>query len=90
MTDTALREEIKKLIVESLRLEDVKPEDIQDGDPLFSQEKGIGLDSIAALELLTAIEYKYKIRFASDGSAKQHFMSVDTLAAFVESQRAKA
>ncbi|MGQ0505776.1 MAG: phosphopantetheine-binding protein [Myxococcaceae bacterium] len=87
-TDTELRTDIKKLIVETLRLEDLKPEDIKDADPLFSREVGLGLDSLNALELLTAIEYKFGVRFESDGTAKQHFQSVASLAEFVKSTKA--
>jgi acyl carrier protein len=83
----ALRDELKDLIVTTLRLEDVKPEDIEDTEVLFSPEARLGLDSLAALELLAAIEFKYKVRFGDDGSARQHFQSVATLASFVESAR---
>ncbi len=83
----ALKTELKNLIVETLRLEDVKAEDIKDAEPLFSRDVGLGLDSLNALELLTAIEYKFGVRFASDGTAKQHFQSVESLAAFVQSAK---
>ena len=83
----ALRDELKDLIVTTLRLENVKPEDIGDTELLFSPEARFGLDSLAALELLAAIEFTYKIRFGDDGSARQHFESISTLAAFVASAR---
>ncbi|MBL8954538.1 MAG: acyl carrier protein [Myxococcaceae bacterium] len=83
MTETELKTSLKALIVESLRLEDVKPESIKDEDPLFSPTEGLGLDSLSALELLSAIEYKYNVRFEGDGSAKEHFRSVATLAAYL-------
>ena len=82
-----LKQELKTLIVTTLRLEEVQPDQIGDDEPLFSPESRLGLDSLSALELLSAIEFKFKIRFESDGSAKQHFESVTTLARFVESQR---
>ena len=83
----ALREEIKDLIVTTLRLENVDPRDIGDTDLLFSPDARLGLDSLAALELLAAIEFTYKIRFPDDGSARDYFESVSTLAAFVASAR---
>jgi acyl carrier protein len=83
----ALREELKDLIVTTLRLENVKPGDIGDTEPLFSPESRLGLDSLSALELLAAIEFTYKVRFGDEGSARQHFQSVSTLAAFVASAR---
>ncbi len=83
MTEPELRTSLKALIVETLRLEDVKPESIKDEEPLFSPTEGLGLDSLSALEILSAIEFKYGVRFESDGSAKQHFKSVATLAAYL-------
>ena len=47
-----LEAEIKQLIVDSLRLEDVEAKDIESGAPLFIE--GLGLDSIDALELAMA------------------------------------
>ena len=83
MTETELKTSLKALIVESLRLEEVKPDAIKDDEPLFSPTEGLGLDSLSALELLSAIEYKYNVRFEGDGSAKQHFRSVSSLAAYL-------
>jgi acyl carrier protein len=83
MNETELKTSLKALIVESLRLEEVKPESIKDDEPLFSPTEGLGLDSLSALELLSAIEYKYNVRFEGDGSAKEHFRSVATLAAYL-------
>ena len=85
--DPELKQDIKKLIVETLRLEEVKADDIGDADPLFSPERGLGLDSLSALEILSALEYRFGVRFESDGASRKHFESVDTLAAFVCSAR---
>ena len=49
----SLEVEIKTLIVESLMLEDIKPEEIVSEDPLFVE--GLGLDSIDALEIAMAL-----------------------------------
>ena len=42
-----LIEELKELIIKSLNLEDMKPSDIDENAPLFSE--GLGLDSVDAL-----------------------------------------
>lgn len=79
------KEEIKKLIIESLALEEITPEDIKDGEPLFNE--GLGLDSIDALELGMAIKRKYNISMEEDKDVnKKHFYSVNTLSEFVESK----
>ncbi len=49
--------ELKKLIIATLKLEDVTPEDIEDDGQLFGT--GLGLDSIDALELVVALEKTY-------------------------------
>ena len=87
MSDSSseLKLKLKELLVTTLHLEGIEPAQIGDDEPLFSQESRLGLDSLGALELLSEIEFQFKVRFESDGSAKQHFRSVATLAAFVES-----
>ncbi|MEM9194033.1 MAG: phosphopantetheine-binding protein [Myxococcota bacterium] len=84
MTD--LEQDLKKLIVEALMLDDVKPEDIESEAPLFVD--GLGLDSIDALELAMAIDKEYGVRIrADDEQSRQIFKSVQTLAAFVGEQQ---
>jgi acyl carrier protein len=87
-TQQELRRQLKELLVTALRLEDVKPEDVDDVAPLFAPDNPLQLDSLGALELLSAIEFTFKVHFASDGSARQHFESIATLAAFIASVRA--
>lgn len=84
-----LTDEIKELIITSLNLEDVTIADIDSHAPLFGE--GLGLDSIDALELGVVIQRKYGISLKADNSEenKQHFNSVATLAALIESQRTK-
>jgi acyl carrier protein len=82
-----LENEIKQLIVDTLRLEDVRAEDIDPAAPIFNE--GLGLDSIDALELGVALQKKYGIKMAAEAAEnKVHFASVRALAAFVASRRA--
>ncbi len=82
-----LRQQLKELLVSTLRLEGVKPEDVDEVAPLFAPNNALGLDSLCALELLSAIEFTFKIRFSNDGTAREHFQSITTLAAFIASAR---
>lgn len=78
--------EIKNLIIETLNLEDVTPEDIETDAALFGD--GLGLDSIDALELGLALKSQYGVVLSAESeSTRQHFYSVTTLASFIESQR---
>ncbi len=82
-----LEAEIKKLIVETLMLEDVTPEELVSEDPLFGE--GLGLDSIDALELALALEGRYGVTVQEDAEQNQQiFASVRALAQFVEANRA--
>jgi acyl carrier protein len=80
-----LETEIKRLIIESLNLEDIRIEDIDSNEPLFVE--GLGLDSIDALELGLALQQKYHIEIkAQNEDIKQHFYSVKTLTDFISSK----
>lgn len=82
----ALELEIKALIIETLGLEDMKPEDIDTEAPLFVD--GLGLDSIDALDLGLAIQRRYGIHMSADAEeTRQHFRSVRALAALVAAHR---
>lgn len=80
-----LERDIKALIIDALKLEDVKPEDIDSEEMLFGS--GLGLDSIDALELGIALRRRYglKIETITD-EIKKHFANVHSLAAFVRTQ----
>lgn len=74
--------EIKKIIISSLNLEDITPEQISDSDPLFGD--GLGLDSIDALELGIALKKKFGVKFSAESEDnKKHFASVNALAAYI-------
>ena len=84
----ALKQHIKETIVSALQLEDVKPEDIVDSEPLFGE--GLGLDSIDALELGVALKKEFGIKFSSESTEnKSHFASVDALAEYITAEKAK-
>lgn len=79
-----LRSEIKDLIISSLELEEVSPNDIKDDEPIFGE--GLGLDSIDALELGLALKRKYNITLSKDKEInKRIFYSVNTISEFVGS-----
>lgn len=86
MNKESLKAELKRLIVETLRLEDIHPEDIEDAAPLFGD--GLGLDSVDALELVVALEKSYGVIIEDEEVGKQAFASVEVLADFVLEKRA--
>ena len=80
-------DEIKLLIITTLELEDIRPEDIDAERPLFGE--GLGLDSIDALELGVELQKRFGLRIEEvTQEVRRHFYSVATLARFVTAHRA--
>jgi acyl carrier protein len=77
-----LCEFLKKMIIDTLRLEDITPEDIENEASLFKD--GLGLDSIDALELVVAIEKIFNIIIEDEDVGKKAFASVNALAVFIQ------
>jgi acyl carrier protein len=83
-----VKDRLREVIIKTLRLETVKPEDILDDTPLFGE--GLGLDSIDALELVVALEKEFGIKITDDEVGPQVFQNIGTLAAFIESKETAA
>ncbi len=81
----AFETEIKRLIIDALKLEDIQAADIDSEAPLFIE--GLGLDSIDALELAMALEERFGVQIEDDPDKNREiFASVRSLADFVRTQ----
>jgi acyl carrier protein len=78
----SLKEQLKKVIVEELNLEDVDPGEIDDNAPLFGE--GLELDSLDAVELVVQLQTHFGVEITSMEQAKPVFQSIETLARFIE------
>ncbi len=78
---------LKVLIVESLRLDDVRPEDIPDDEPLFGSPR-FGLDSIDALELVLRLEKEFGLKIGSSEESRRALTNVAGLAAYIRARQA--
>ena len=79
-------DDIKRMIVDVLQLEDTTPADIDVEAPLFGD--GLGLDSIDALELGVAIQRRYGVALSANSEEnRRHFASVRALASMVDNHR---
>ena len=88
MDRNQLKRRLKNLLIEGLKLEDKRPEDIEDAAPIFVD--GLGLDSIDALELVVLVEEHFHVTIPDEDVGKQAFASIDALADFILSARAGA
>jgi acyl carrier protein len=88
MTDPNLKRKLKEMLIERLKFEDMTPEDIDDDAPLFAG--GLGLDSIDALEIVVMLESEFGIKVKNESAARDYFLSISTLAAYVDAKLTEA
>ncbi|NKB58332.1 MAG: acyl carrier protein [Alphaproteobacteria bacterium] len=81
-----LVDELKTLLIDTLDLEEIEPQDIDTDAPLFGD--GLGLDSIDALELGVAIQKRYGLKIDTESEdISKWFYSVGSLSEFVAAGR---
>jgi len=73
---------LRRMIIESLKLEDLDPAEIQENEPLFGE--GLGLDSLDALELVVAIEKHFGVVIENEDQGKEAFVSLGALARYIQ------
>ena len=76
-----LMDELREKIIETLNLEDIRPEDIGEKDRLVGGD--LGLDSIDVLELVMMIERDYGIRIDNKELGAKVFASLGALAEYI-------
>jgi len=82
-----LMSDLKAQIITQLNLQDTKPEDIGDDQPLFIE--GLGLDSIDALELIVLLQQQYKIKLSNAEDGPKVFKTVRTMAEYITAHQAQ-
>ncbi|MBA3828476.1 MAG: acyl carrier protein [Taibaiella sp.] len=80
-----LKSTLKQQIIDSLNLQGMKPEDIDDNAPLFGE--GLGLDSIDSLELMVLMERNYGIKIEDARDGRKVLESVQSMAEYIQANR---
>ena len=80
-----LKTTLKQQIIDSLNLQGMKPEEIDDNAPLFGD--GLGLDSIDSLELMVLLERNYGIKIEDARDGRKILTSVQTMADYIQQHR---
>ena len=79
---TNLIDELRIKIIDTLKLEDVSPEDMGEEDQLVGGE--LGLDSIDVLEMVIMIEKDYAVKIDNKELGARVFANLKALAAHIE------
>jgi acyl carrier protein len=82
-----IKRSLKRLLIDGLRLQDLRPDDIEDAAPIFVD--GLGLDSVDALELVVLVEEKFNIQIPDEDVGKRAFASIEALTDFVSTELAR-
>jgi acyl carrier protein len=72
---------VKQMIIDSLRIEGMSPDEIDDDAALFGE--GLGLDSIDALQLVVAMEKEFGVVVPDAATGTKVFASVRSMAAHI-------
>jgi len=88
MAQTPEQNQMARLIIDILNIDDVEPEEIEP-DAIMFDDTGLGLDSIDALEIAVAIAEQYDVHIsAEDEATKEIFATLANLTAHVTQETA--
>lgn len=87
METEALKQQLKKQIIEFLNLTSLKPDDIKDDELLFGE--GLGLDSIDSLELIVLLKREYGINIQDPKEGRKVLVDVNTMVDYIAKHRTK-
>ena len=81
--DSALKEALKKLIVEVCESEE-EADSITDDEALFGSDSVLGLDSMDALQISMALDSQYGLKTTDSKKLRKMMTSINTLADFIQ------
>jgi acyl carrier protein len=76
-----IREKLKRLLVENLSLEGLKPENIKDDELIFGE--GLGLDSLDAVEIVVILQRNFGIEIKDMNEGRKILRSVDSISRYI-------
>ena len=76
-----LKQRLKEIIINELKIQDFTSQEIDDDEPLFGE--GLGLDSLDAVELVVLIQKHFEVQIADMDEGRVAFESINSLAAYI-------
>lgn len=84
--DAALKLRLKKMIFTECDIEDSTPEALSDEVILFSDDSGLGLDSLDALQISMGLQQQFGIRLVDNKEFRRRVTSINGLADYIQPQ----
>jgi acyl carrier protein len=82
--DDALKLRLKQMIIEECEKEEIIPEEVGDDVQLFSEESGLELDSLDALQISMGLQNHFNVRLPDSKAFRQHVTTINALADYVQ------
>ncbi len=82
--DDALKLRLKTMIIEECEKEDIEPEELADDIELFSEESGLELDSLDALQISMGLQTQFKIRLGDSKDFRRVVTTINNLADYIQ------
>jgi len=82
--DDALKLRLKTMIIEECEKDDMSPEDLADDVALFSEESGLELDSLDALQISMGLQTQFKVRLGDSKEFRRIVTTINALADYIQ------
>jgi acyl carrier protein len=81
-----LKYDLKELIIEECEKEDIAPDDIKDDVMLFSDDSGLELDSLDALQISMGLLNRYDVRLGDSKEFRRNVTTIEKLAEYIQKE----
>ncbi|PLY07917.1 MAG: acyl carrier protein [Desulfuromonas sp.] len=85
-TDLQLETELQEMIIEACNVDD-QPQEVDPDAFLIGPDSPMGLDSLDAVEIVVAVERKYRVRIGGQDTGREVLRSLRTVADFIRQHR---
>ena len=82
--DDALKLRLKKMIIEECEKEEIDPEALRDDVELFSEESGLELDSLDALQISMGLQTQFNVRLPDSKEFRRIVTTINALADYIQ------
>jgi len=83
-----LKHDLKVLIIEECEKDEIEADEIRDDLELFSEDIGLELDSLDALQISMGLQKKYGIRLGDSKEFRRRVTTIQKLAEFIIEENA--
>jgi len=83
-----LKHDRKVLIIEECEKDEIEADEIRDDLELFSEDTGLELDSLDALQISMGLQKKYGIRLGDSKEFRRRVTTIQKLAEFIIEENA--